>query len=245
MISHMLVYRVHRLNLKHRLLLSVPALSRSVPTLPDAQILLSGYRLGCVYRHFEKFSAFFFSAIGRRTRFLLYSRWAEENTQLCGNGNNGTTGDDRSTNHRSLACGNTKVACSEKPFPLKPEVIFFLFGKRKNPHFINMAHFHVCTGLRHRRILTSVDNVREAAPWSLFCATKGLKELVEVVSNFLSSLSSNRQCLFLTGQSWRILKSWYTGVGPEQGFGCCFADGLNYSFVSSVAQAIFTQILDY
>lgn len=31
---------------------------------------------------------------------------------------------------------------------------------------------------------------------------------------------------------------WYTGVGLEQGLGRYFADGLNYSFVSSVAQAI-------
>ena len=42
---------------------------------------------------------------------------------------------------------------------------------------------------------------------------------------------------FLTGQSRRILKSWYTGEGPEQGFWRFFADGLNQSLVSSVAQA--------
>ena len=29
---------------------------------------------------------------------------------------------------------------------------------------------------------------------------------------------------FLTGRSWRILKSWYTGGGTEQGFWCCFGD---------------------
>ena len=42
---------------------------------------------------------------------------------------------------------------------------------------------------------------------------------------------------FLTGQSWRLLKSWYAGEDPEQGFRRCFADGLNQSLVSSVAQA--------
>ena len=42
---------------------------------------------------------------------------------------------------------------------------------------------------------------------------------------------------FLTGQSLHILKSWYTGAGPEQEFRCCFADGLNQSLVSSVALA--------
>ena len=42
---------------------------------------------------------------------------------------------------------------------------------------------------------------------------------------------------FLTGQSRRILKYWYSGDGPEQEFQRCFADGLNQSLVSSVAQA--------
>ena len=43
---------------------------------------------------------------------------------------------------------------------------------------------------------------------------------------------------FLTDQSWCVLKSWYAGEGPEQGFRLCFAEGLNQSLVSSVAQAI-------
>ena len=42
---------------------------------------------------------------------------------------------------------------------------------------------------------------------------------------------------FLKGQSWLVLKSWYTSVGPEQGFQRCFAGELNQSLVSSVAQA--------
>ena len=42
---------------------------------------------------------------------------------------------------------------------------------------------------------------------------------------------------FLTDESWRVLKSWYTGGGTEQGFRRCFADGLNQSLVSSVTQA--------
>ena len=29
---------------------------------------------------------------------------------------------------------------------------------------------------------------------------------------------------FLTGQSWQVLKSWYTGGDPEQEFQHCFAD---------------------
>ena len=43
---------------------------------------------------------------------------------------------------------------------------------------------------------------------------------------------------FFTDQSWRVLKSWYTAGGPEQGFRCCFANGLNrQSLVLSAAQA--------
>ena len=42
---------------------------------------------------------------------------------------------------------------------------------------------------------------------------------------------------FLTGQSWRALKSLYTGGNLEQRLRRCFADGLNRSLVSSVAQA--------
>ena len=39
---------------------------------------------------------------------------------------------------------------------------------------------------------------------------------------------------FLIGQSCRVLKSWYTGGCPKQGFRCCFADKLNQSLISSV-----------
>ena len=43
---------------------------------------------------------------------------------------------------------------------------------------------------------------------------------------------------FLSGQSWHVFKSWYTGGDPEQGFQHCFADGPNQnSLVDSVAQA--------
>ena len=42
---------------------------------------------------------------------------------------------------------------------------------------------------------------------------------------------------FLTGQSRSVVKSWYTRGVPEQGFQCCFADGLNWRVVLSVRQA--------
>ena len=42
---------------------------------------------------------------------------------------------------------------------------------------------------------------------------------------------------FLTGQSWHVLKSWYTGGDPEQVFRHCFAHELNQRLISSSAQA--------
>ena len=51
-------------------------------------------------------------------------------------------------------------------------------------------------------------------------------------------LFGNSTMAFFIGQSWRLLKSWYTTGRPEQGFRCCFANGLNrQSLVSSAAQA--------
>ena len=34
----------------------------------------------------------------------------------------------------------------------------------------------------------------------------------------------------LTGQLWRVLKSWHTGGGPEQRFRRCYAEGLKQQF---------------
>ena len=42
--------------------------------------------------------------------------------------------------------------------------------------------------------------------------------------------------VFLTGQSWRELKSWYTGGDPDQGFWRCFADRHNQSLLSFLAR---------
>ena len=42
-----------------------------------------------------------------------------------------------------------------------------------------------------------------------------------------------KQRLFLTGQSWRVLKSGYTAGSPEQGFRRYFAGGVNQSLISS------------
>ena len=51
---------------------------------------------------------------------------------------------------------------------------------------------------------------------------------------------------FLTGQSWHVLKSQYTGGGSaEQGVWRCFADGLKLSLVLSVTQARLDLTIEY
>ena len=47
------------------------------------------------------------------------------------------------------------------------------------------------------------------------------------------AITTNKTKPFLTGQSWRVLKSGYTAGSPEQGFRRSFADGVNQSLISS------------
>ena len=94
----------------------------------------------------------------------------------------------------------------------------------------------LCGSLLRRPYLTSVSNVYKAAPISLFWAPNGLNELLEIRFEFPFRLIGKLTMAFSRGQSWHVLKSWYKGWGPEQGFPRCFADRLNQSLVSSVAQ---------
>ena len=60
-------------------------------------------------------------------------------------------------------------------------------------------------------------------------------------TNYRRSVLTDKSTMaVLTGQSWRVLKSWHTGWGGGVGgggFRRCFADGLNQRLVSSAAQA--------
>ena len=47
------------------------------------------------------------------------------------------------------------------------------------------------------------------------------------------AITTNKTKPFLTGQSWRVLKSGYTAGSPEEGFRRCFEDGVNQSLISS------------
>ena len=83
------------------------------------------------------------------------------------------------------------------------------------------------TNLRYRRHLTPVSKVCEAALIFLFWVPNGLSELPEVHFEFPFILIGKSTMAFLTSQSWGVLKSWYTGGGPEQGFRRCCTDRLN------------------
>ena len=106
-------------------------------------------------------------------------------------------------------------------------------------------HRRVESRLLRRRNLTWVSNACEAAPRSLFWAPNGLNELPEVCCKFPFILIGQSIMAFLTVQSWRVLKSWYTGGGPGQGFRRGFADAPNQSFVSSGVQAKWKVVIDH
>ena len=84
---------------------------------------------------------------------------------------------------------------------------------------------------------STVSNDYKAALISLFWAPKGLNKLPEEHFKFPFNLIGKSTMLFSTGQSWHVLKSWYTVGDLEQGFQCCFTDKLNQSLVTSAAQA--------
>ena len=86
-----------------------------------------------------------------------------------------------------------------------------------------------------------ISNVCKTALIFQFWAADGLNELPEMRFEFPLNLIAKLTMAFLTGQSWRVLKSRYTGGGLKQGFQCCFADGLNQKF-SFVCGAGYSQV---
>ena len=72
--------------------------------------------------------------------------------------------------------------------------------------------------LRRRRKLTSVSNVCKAAPRSLFWVLNGLNKVPELRFEFPFIVIGKSTMAFLTGQSWRILKFWYTGGAKNKDF---------------------------
>ena len=82
-----------------------------------------------------------------------------------------------------------------------------------------------------------ISTICEAVQRSLFWTPNGLNELREVRFEFPFNLigdhDKQNKGLFLTGQSWHVLKSEYTARSPEQGFWRRFTDRVNQSLISS------------
>ena len=60
-----------------------------------------------------------------------------------------------------------------------------------------------------------MNNVCEEEPISMFWAPDGLNELKEQRFEFPFILIGKSTMELLIGQSWRVVKPWYTGGGPE------------------------------
>ena len=92
------------------------------------------------------------------------------------------------------------------------------------PNIVFWFRFHLLLYL-----LPSLRSGRNRKPFS-----NGLNEQVELCFKFPFNLiayyRSCRTIVFLTDQSWRVLKYWYAAGGPEQGFWHWLADGLDQRF---------------
>ena len=105
--------------------------------------------------------------------------------------------------------------------------------------FLSGSQWRMACVACRRCYLTPISNAWEAAHISLFWAPNRLKELPEMRFEFCFDLIGQLTVAFLTGHSWGVLKSWYTGQSSEQGVWCSFADGLNKKLVlASVVQAM-------
>ena len=77
----------------------------------------------------------------------------------------------------------------------------------------------------------SIRPKRNPTPFSNICEAEPFWTQRITANAFRISLTDKSTTRFLTGQSWRALKFWYLGGGPERGFWRYFADILKFSFV--------------
>ena len=104
-----------------------------------------------------------------------------------------------------------------------------------------IQHDMIRTSLCRRCNLTLKSNLYEAALISMFWAPNEVNELLQERFEFPFILKGKSTMAFLTGQTWCVLKYWFTSGSLEQGFRRCFADRLNQSLVSCATQAILEQ----
>ena len=92
----------------------------------------------------------------------------------------------------------------------QPRIILTFCFESRSPLVVSVYHQHN---------LTLVSNLRKAVPKSLFWALNGLNNLTEMCFEFPCNPIGKATMAFLTGQSWRALKSWYTGGASNKDFG--------------------------
>ena len=100
-----------------------------------------------------------------------------------------------------------------------------------------IQHDMIRTSQCRRRNLTPISNLYKAALISMFWDPNVVNKLLQERFEFPFILKVKSTMAFLTGQSWWVLKYWFTSESLEQGFRRCFADGLNQSLVLSGTQA--------
>ena len=118
---------------------------------------------------------------------------------------------------RSATSAKTVAYASTENIPSSASACQVFMEKTVEVWYLNLP---VWLRMRRRRHLTPFSNVCEPAPMSLFLAPKRLNELLKMRFKFPFNLIGELTMALLTGQSWRVLKSWYTRVGAQnQDFG--------------------------
>ena len=93
------------------------------------------------------------------------------------------------------------------------------------------------TVVQHQRSLLRKSNPNpannKAALISLFWASNGQRITGDLACRCFLQPDWQINNGIVTGQQWRLLKSWYTGGGPEQGLGTVSQSDLTRSLVST------------
>ena len=138
-------------------------------------------------------------------KFFPNTRWKKKSKARCFEG--------------ALFFSSERVPSGSPPFQ---RVLWAILYDRK-------AGWEGGSSLRRRLKLTRIVTSAQQRGDPCFCVLHGLKRLPEMRFKFPFNLIGKSTMAFLTGQSWHVIKSWYTGGNLEQGFRRCFADGLNQS----------------
>ena len=91
-----------------------------------------------------------------------------------------------------------------------------LFWPEQSSHFLTRQY---CLHHRHNLTLVSTCNICISVLVSLFGTPNSLNKLPEMLFVFPFNPTGKSTMAFLTGQSWYILKSWYTGGAQNNDFG--------------------------